>query len=114
MRRGKQHAGRLGVVARRRCLDESCCVIAAGMRWGWEEKEVTKQHNFNYTDLFVFQFGAPSVVEIMRGWKDEWMLKERGEAALDYLNFQRMLIIISLIINGFSLFFWTLNFLLQL
>ena len=30
------------------------------------------------------------------------MLKERGEAALDYLNFERMLIIISLIINGLS------------
>ena len=31
------------------------------------------------------------------------LLKERGEAALDYLNFERMLIIVSLIINGFSL-----------
>ena len=39
---------------------------------------------------------------IMRGREDEWMLKERGEAALDYLNFERMLIIISLIINGLS------------
>ena len=39
---------------------------------------------------------------IMRGREDEWMLKERGEAALDYLNFERMLIIISLIINCLS------------
>ena len=30
------------------------------------------------------------------------MLKERGEAALDYLNFERMLIIITLLINGLS------------
>ena len=40
---------------------------------------------------------------IMLGGKDEWMLKERGEAALDYLNFERMLIVITLIINGLSL-----------
>ena len=39
---------------------------------------------------------------IMRGQEDEWMLKERGEAALDYLNFERMLIIITLLINGLS------------
>ena len=39
----------------------------------------------------------------MRGREDEWMLKERGEAALDYLNFERMLIVVSLIINGLSL-----------
>ena len=43
------------------------------------------------------------MVAIMRGKEDEWMLKERGEAALDYLNFERMLILISLIINGLSL-----------
>ena len=43
------------------------------------------------------------MVAIMRGREDEWMLKERGEAALDYLNFERMLIVISLIINGLSL-----------
>ena len=39
---------------------------------------------------------------IMRGREDEWLLKERGEAALDYLNFERMLIVITLIINGLS------------
>ena len=39
---------------------------------------------------------------IIRGREDEWMLKKRGEAALDYLNFERMLIIISLIINSLS------------
>ena len=43
------------------------------------------------------------MVAILRGREDEWMLKERGEAALDYLNFERMLIFISLIINGLSL-----------
>ena len=30
------------------------------------------------------------------------MLKERGEAALDYLNFERMLILITLLINALS------------
>ena len=38
------------------------------------------------------------------------MLKERGEAALDYLNFQRMLIIISLQINLFSAIAFLVNY----
>ena len=38
------------------------------------------------------------------------MLKERGEAALDYINFQRMFIIISVQINIFSVFAFFVNF----
>ena len=38
------------------------------------------------------------------------MLKERGEAALDYLNFERMLIVISIQINVFSVFSFIVNF----
>ena len=38
------------------------------------------------------------------------MLKERGEAALDYLNFERMLMVISIQINIFSVFSFIVNF----
>ena len=67
------------------------------LRWGWEEKEVKMMINIVHLDsLPLRQVGAPPLVDLLLGREDKWMLKERGEAALDYLNFQRMLIIISL------------------
>ena len=60
--------------------------------------------------LLLRQVGAPPLLEILLGRQDEWMLKERGEAALDYINFQRMFIIISVQINIFSVFAFLVNF----
>ena len=60
--------------------------------------------------LLLHQVGAPPLLEILLGRQDEWMLKERGEAALDYINFQRMFIIISVLINIFSFFAFLVNF----
>ena len=42
--------------------------------------------------------------------ESKWILKHRGQAALDYLNFQRMLIIIGLITSVISLIAGCVNF----
>ena len=81
------------------------------LRWGWEEKEVKMMINIVHLDsLPLRQVGAPPLVDLLLGREDKWMLKERGEAALDYLNFQRMLIIISLQINLFSAIAFLVNY----
>ena len=81
------------------------------LRWGWEEKEVKIMINIVHLDsLPLRQVGAPPLVDLLLGREDKWMLKERGEAALDYLNFQRMLIIISLQINLFSAIAFLVNY----
>ena len=54
--------------------------------------------------------GAPPLLDILLGREDEWMLKERGEAALDFLNFERMLIVISMQINVLSGFSFIVNY----
>ena len=64
----------------------------------------------HHDSLPLRQVGAPPLVDLLLGREDKWMLKERGEAALDYLNFQRMLIIISLQINLFSAIAFLVNY----
>ena len=81
------------------------------LRWGWEEKEVkTVMCVLHLDSLPLRQVGAPPLLDLLLGREDKWMLKERGEAALDYLNFQRMLIIISLQINLFSAIAFLVNY----
>ena len=81
------------------------------LRWGWEDKQVWMiVWIVHHDSLLPRQVGAPPLLEILLGRQDEWMLKERGEAALDYINFQRMFIVISVLINIFSFFAFFVNF----
>ena len=81
------------------------------LRWGWEDKQVWMiVWIVHHDSLLPRQVGAPPLLEILLGRQDEWMLKERGEAALDYINFQRMFIVISVLINIFSFFAFLVNF----
>lgn len=68
-------------------------------------------HWLRCINSIIHQKTAPPLLDILLGRKDEWMLKERGEAALDYLNFERMLIIISIQINVLSVFAFLVNLL---
>ena len=93
-------------------LQISLAAYYCRFRWGWEEKEVSASCiNFSSDNQIVhYQVGAPPLLDILLGREDEWMLKERGEAALDFLNFERMLIVISMQINVLSGFSFIVNY----
>ena len=58
----------------------------ARLRWGWEEREAT----------------APGLARVLSGGADRWVRLERGQAALDYLQFNRLMLRLALAVLVFS------------
>ena len=58
----------------------------ARLRWGWEEREAA----------------APSLGSVLGGGADDWVRRARGQAALDYLAFDRLMLLLALVVLAFS------------
>ena len=65
----------------------SLLIYWARLHWGWEVREQK----------------APSFFSMLLAREDSWMRTHRGQSALDYLLFQRLLLAITLLLQIFSL-----------